>query len=156
MLDVKTIYDKLGILPERVQNKIFSRVMGKVIPFSDKSKFKIEELKKGYMRVSIPYIKANMNHIRTHHALAMSELGELATGVCLLYSLPDNSQVILKKLSTEYLKKGKGKLTVEAKFDIEKIEKKADAVFDIDIKNEKNEVVAKAQYIWHYRLNFRK
>ena len=156
MLDVKTIYDKLGVLPERYQNMIFSKVMGKVIPFSDKSRFKIKELRKGYMKVSLPYIKANMNHIKTHHALAMSELGELATGVCLIYSLPDNSQVILKKLSTEYLKKGKGELTVEASFDIDKIDKKGDIVFDVDIKNKKDETVAKAQYIWHYRLNFRK
>ncbi len=156
MLDVKTIYNKLDILPNNVKNLIFSKIMGKVIPFSDKSKFRIEELRKGYMKVSLPYIKANMNHIKTHHALAMSELGELATGVCLLYSLPDNSQVILKKLSTEYLKKGKGKLTVEARFDMDSIVDKGDMVFDIDIKNPKDEVVAKAQYIWHYRLNFRK
>jgi len=155
MLDIKTVYDKLSILPESLQNKAFSVIMGKVIPFSAKSKFSIEKLEKGYMRVSLPYIKANMNHIKTHHALAMSELGELATGVCLAYSLPKKSQVILKSLSTEYLKKGKGKLVVEAKFDLDKIKDRGDIVFDIQIKNKAKETVAKAQYIWHYRLNFK-
>ena len=42
MLDVKTIYNKLDILPNNVKNLIFSKIMGKVIPFSDKSKFRIE------------------------------------------------------------------------------------------------------------------
>lgn len=156
MLDIKTVYDKLAILPESMQNKAFSKIMGVVIPFSAKSKFNIEKLKKGYMRVSLPYIKANMNHIKTHHALAMSELGELATGVCLAYSIPTNSQVILKSLNTEYLKKGKGKLTVEAEFDLEQIKDRGDVVFDVEIKNKAKEVVAKAQYTWHYRINFKK
>lgn len=156
MLDIKTVYDKMSILPERLKNKAFSKVMGIVIPFSAKSKFDIEKLKEGYMRVSIPYIKSNMNHIKTHHALAMSELGELATGVCLAYSLPKNSQVILKSLNTEYLKKGKGKLTVEAEFDLNEIKDRGDAVFDVEIKNKSKETVAKAQYVWHYRINFKK
>ena len=156
MLDIKTVYNKLSILPERVKNKAFSKVMGMVIPFSAKSKFDIEKLKEGYMRVSIPYIKSNMNHIKTHHALAMSELGELATGVCLAYSLPKNSQVILKSLNTEYLKKGKGKLTVEAEFDLKKIKDRGDIIFDVEIKNKSKETVAKAQYVWHYRINFKK
>jgi len=155
MLDIKTVYDKLSILPENLQNKAFSLIMGRVIPFSAKSKFSIEKLEKGYMRVSLPYIKANMNHIKTHHALAMSELGELATGVCLAYSLPKKSQVILKSLNTEYLKKGKGKLVVEAKFDLDKIKDRGDIIFDILIKNKAKETVAKAQYTWHYRLNFK-
>jgi len=156
MLEIKTVYDKLSILPESLQNKAFSKIMGLVIPFSAKSKFNVEKLEEGYMKVSLPYIKANMNHIKTHHALAMSELGELATGVCLAYSLPSNSQVILKSLNTEYLKKGKGKLVVEAKFDLDKIEDRGDVVFDIKIKNKAKETVAKAQYIWHYRINFKK
>jgi len=156
MLDIKTVYDKMSILPEKVKNKAFSKIMGLVIPFSAKSKFDIEKLKKGYMRVSLPYIKANMNHIKTHHALAMSELGELATGVCLAYSLPLNSQVILKSLNTEYLKKGKGKLIVEAEFNLDEVKDRGDIVFNTEIKNKSNEIVAKAQYIWHYRINFKK
>ena len=58
--------------------------------------------------------RAIRNHLASIHALALSNLGEMTTGLALAYALPPEARTILTKLSTEYLKKARGRITAVA------------------------------------------
>jgi acyl-coenzyme A thioesterase PaaI-like protein len=53
------------------------------------------------------------NHLGSVHAIALTNLAEIAGNLALLYSAPDDSRMILTGLSMEYLKKARGHLEAE-------------------------------------------
>ena len=133
---------------------IFSKMLGRVVPYTGTIGARVEELRPGYSRVTLRDRRVVRNHLRSVHAIALMNLAELATGLSLNFALPADARSILKGLSIEYHKKARGTLTAEANAPVLTDNAERDLTVETAIRDEAGEVVATAQA--HWRIGPRK
>lgn len=131
------------------------------IPFLQKVKVVIEDVRPCYVRVKLPYEKENENYWGTSHAGALFTFGETCGGVLVAASFPLGNIILLAKgARIDYLKGVRGDITSELSIEAKEIEKimdkvKADGNFtypiSMEFKNEKDEVVAKMTIDYYFK-----
>ena len=128
--------------------KLFSLAIGRMAPYSGTIGAYVEELRPGYAKVSMRDRKKVRNHLNCVHAIALMNLGEIATGLATISGMPNDTRSILSGLSMEYLKKARGTLTAECSIPtIESSERKEYEIVG-EIKDSSGEVVARATAKW--------
>jgi acyl-coenzyme A thioesterase PaaI-like protein len=91
--------------------RVFSRLVGRMAPYSGTIHATVTVLRAGYAEVRMPDRRAVRNHLDCVHAIALANLAELAGNVALAYSLPDDGRFIVSGMEIEYLKKARGPIT---------------------------------------------
>lgn len=120
-----------------------------MVPYTGTISAEVQNLEPGFARVQLREHKKVLNHLSSIHAVALMNLGELATGLACLSSLPPKGRSILKKLEITYLKKARGTLTAEARTPmVSQLGEKADALLNAEIRDEKNDLVAEVKATW--------
>lgn len=115
-LSIKKSYDRLSKLP--FGHRLFSLMVGRMAPYTGSISPMVRHLEAFHAIVEMKDHGHVRNHLQSVHAMALANLGEVATGLALLYGLPDNSRAILTGFSIEYVKKARGTLTAEASCEV--------------------------------------
>ena len=92
---------------------LFARAVCWKAPYFSTISPRFEELKPGYVRVSLKMRRAVENHIGTVHAIAACNLAELGAGTMMEASLPASMRWLPKGMSVQYLKTCKTDMVAE-------------------------------------------
>ena len=110
---VREAWDRLERVPGG--KRIFSRIIGRLAPYTATIGAVVQELDAGYSRVTLADRRAVRNHLSCVHAVALANLVELTGNIAVAYSLPDDARFIVAGMSLDYIKKARGTITGECK-----------------------------------------
>ncbi len=124
------------------------RLIGQMAPYTWTIKPEVEALDVGYAKVRMRDRRMLRNHLKSVHAIALMNLGELTTGVAMMVSMPEGARGIPVHLAMDYVKKARGTITGECTCAMpSSIERKEYEVSAL-LKDESGDIVAKACARW--------
>lgn len=128
---------------------LFSRLLGWFVPYSGSIGARVEELRPGHARVSLRDRRRVRNHLDSIHAIALVNLGEIATGLALLSATGDDMRAILVGIRAEYLKKARGRLEARAVFTLpEQLGDNTPCEVEACLTDASGEIVSRVRATW--------
>lgn len=128
--------------------RLMGRLIGRMAPYTSTIRPQIIALEPGFAKVRMNDRPQVRNHLHSVHAIALMNLGEVATGTAMLVSMPEQTRAIITKLSMEFLKKARGPITGECTCQIPPTTERHEYTVSADLKNEAGELVARAHATW--------
>lgn len=128
---------------------LFGWLIRLLVPYSGSIRPRVHALEPGRATVSIRERHRLRNHLRSVHAIALANLGELSSGLAMTLALPEDVRGIPIRIEIDYRKKARGVITAEGRAAPppairEDIEEPATAV----LADESGEVVAEVVVTW--------
>ena len=106
---ISSAWSRANMLP--MGNRLFSRLVGRMAPYTGTIGAVVTELSDGHSRVELkdrPHVR---NHLQCIHAIALMNLGEIATGLAVMHAIDGRGRGIVTGLRMEYFKKARGTIT---------------------------------------------
>ena len=148
---ISASWNALKNLPAGPQ--IFSKMIGALAPYTGSVGATVTQLSDGHSEVQLTDRKKVRNHLNCVHAIALMNLGEMATGLAVLYSVDGRGKGIIRKLEMEYLKKARGTITATCDTSVPAGRGSYDAGAQAYLRNERGEVVAIATATWKVTID---
>lgn len=109
---IRDAWDRLHPLPGG--DLIFHGLIRLMVPYTGSLGARIVTVRPGYAKVQLTERWAVRNHLRSIHAVALTNLVELAGNIGVAYAMPDDARFIVSGLRMAYHKKSRGTVTAEA------------------------------------------
>lgn len=120
-----------------------------MVPYSGTMGATVVQLEPGRVRVRLRDRRRIRNHLGSVHAIALANLGELATGLALIGGLGPEARGILTGIDVRYTKKARGMLEAEARCPIpEEVTEPMDRSVRAEIRDAEDDVVATVTAHW--------
>ncbi len=123
-------------------------LLKKKVPYSSNIKPEIIAWEPGKLSLRMRERRSVRNHLRSIHAVALMNLCELTSGLCLLSSLPDNIKGIPTKFSIDFKKKARGWISAEAQVVAPEVKERISFPLTVTVRDSTSEVVCSAEVIW--------
>lgn len=128
---------------------VFSRAIGFVVPYSGSVLPDVQHIEPGMCTILLRERRRVRNHLKSIHAIALANVGELASGLAMLSALPIGARGIVKKIEIEYYKKSRGTLRVEGSaLAPGALTENIEALAIAEIFDESSELVSKLSVTW--------
>ena len=147
---IRRMWEKFSGLPGG--KYLFSKAVGKAAPYTGTIGAEVVELRPGFAKVQMKDKKKVRNHLNSIHAIALINLGELATGAAVMYQVDGRGRGILKGMSMEYTKKARGTITATCDFVVPEEAGKHDLEVDGILTDKSGDVVATARATWRIEI----
>lgn len=143
---LRALWTRLAPLPGG--RWLFSRVLGWLVPYTGTLGATVIELEPGHARVQLADRRRVRNHLRSVHAIALTNLGEATSGLALLGAMPATVRGILVGIETEYTKKARGRLEAECRCEVPAVTESIERIVTAGIRDASGDVVAVVRARW--------
>jgi len=147
--DANPIYARWLALENKPLGKwLFSVLLGRMAPYTGSISPRVVELGPGHAVVRMADRGRLRNHLRSIHAIALMNLGEVTSGLAVISGIPADARGIVTRLSMEYLKKGRGTLVgiCDCEFPSTTEEREYEVI--AEIRDQEADLVARATATW--------
>lgn len=127
---------------------MFSVLIGLKVPYTGTIGARVRELRPGYARIEMRDRRRVRNHLHSIHAVALTNLGELAGSLAMTLLVPPQGRWIVTGLATEYLKKARGRLTAECSVEGIDWRQPGDFHGEVAIRDAGGDIVARVIPAW--------
>jgi acyl-coenzyme A thioesterase PaaI-like protein len=131
---------------------VFNRIIAWKIPYSATIGARVITLVPGYAKLYLKDKKSIRNHLNSIHAVALTNFGELTSGLALNTALPATARGIVTKISTDYMKKARGSLVAECRCEPPSVTEDMDYTVEAIIKDQEQDIVATVKVNWRLGL----
>jgi acyl-coenzyme A thioesterase PaaI-like protein len=147
---VLALWRRLSPLP--FGRELFMFAFGAMVPYSGALGARVLSLEPGYVVAQLRDRRGVRNHLNSVHAIALANLGELASGLAMTTALPRGVRSIVTGLSIEYAKKARGTLTAESRVTVPAVTGDAEFEVHAEIRDAAGDVVAVVTVRWRLGL----
>ena len=129
-------------------HSLFMFVFGRTVPYSAALGARVRLLEPGRVRLELADRHGVRNHLDSIHAVAVLNLGELASGLAMTTALPTGVRGIVLGIDAVYLKKARGTLSVETEVTVPEVRESIDFPVHAEVRDASNEAVARITVRW--------
>jgi uncharacterized protein (TIGR00369 family) len=131
---------------------IFSWGVGRMAPYTGSIGADVIELADGHAKVQLRDRRKVRNHLGSVHAIALMNLGEVATGLAVMHSVDGRGRGIITHLAMDYVKKARGTLTATCSTELPTELGNLEHECTAEIHDESGELVARATARWRLQI----
>lgn len=129
-------------------DRVFSKLIGRTAAYSGTIGARVLELADGHSRVQLRDRPAVRNHLGSIHAVALMNLGELATGLAVMHAVDGRGRGIVTHLGMDYQKKARGTITATCDLDVPLTPGTHDLEVTGELRDEQGDLVARVAATW--------
>jgi acyl-coenzyme A thioesterase PaaI-like protein len=127
---------------------LFGRFLARMVPYTGTIRPRFLEIRPGFARVAMRDRRAVRNHLDSVHAIALTNLAEVTSGVAMVVALPDDVRGIPIRIAIVFVKKARGELIAECRCEVPEVYTPTEIELHPEIRDSSGDVVARATVRW--------
>ena len=131
---------------------LFGALFARQVPYSGSIGATVLDLEAGHAKLALRDRRAVRNHLGSIHAVALTNLGELASGLAVTTALPAGVRGIVLRIETVYLKKARGTLVCDCRANAPEVTGDLNHEVHAEIRDAGGDLVASVRVVWRLGL----